>query len=379
MKQNLDINALCTGRWHEIIPAIVQNSDFDAAIAARGRRGVPCPRCGGHDRFTLLKKFEVDGSVYCRGCGGRKHGVSTLMFLLDCSAKEVYQLLNEHFNIDNSDFVPTIRKPIEAKPLELLPDPKATARIKKLLRESLDPNHQWVKNYFMRRGFNSIKLNPQVHRFHDSVPVYKPNENNDGYVYEGRYPALLSLITNPDGKLITLHQTFITPLGQKAPVSRPKKIMSPTVKDILQYTSIQIETQKLKGDELGICEGVELAYSVMTKQSYPVWPTYSASFLSKFVPPKNVRKLHVWADLDPKGAGQVAAAKLVKKLKDKVEKIEIHFPFIDGVQPIPVPDNYQSEEIIKTLTEQGFTTCEVDNSAPHKNPDWEDILLQKVA
>lgn len=58
-----DLRRMASGRWMEILQ--------DAGLpidALQGRKGRPCPRCGGCDRFAPLKDVVESGAVLCRHC-----------------------------------------------------------------------------------------------------------------------------------------------------------------------------------------------------------------------------------------------------------------------------------------------------------------------
>ncbi|MBU6174223.1 MAG: hypothetical protein KGQ60_10480, partial [Planctomycetes bacterium] len=63
-----DLRRIARGRWREILVAAGV-----PAHALDGRRGRPCPKCGGRDRFTPMKDLDDRGAVLCRHC----HNAST--------------------------------------------------------------------------------------------------------------------------------------------------------------------------------------------------------------------------------------------------------------------------------------------------------------
>ncbi|GIW96965.1 MAG: DNA primase [Pirellulaceae bacterium] len=84
-----DLLAAARGRWREILT--------DAGIPAdvlEGRRGRPCPRCGGRDRFNPMKDLDDRGAVLCRHCFNKLtdprpgDGIATLRWWFQCDAAE---------------------------------------------------------------------------------------------------------------------------------------------------------------------------------------------------------------------------------------------------------------------------------------------------
>lgn len=84
-----DLMRLAAGRWIEILMAAGIPSD-----ALDGRRGRPCPRCGGRDRFAPMIDVAERGAVLCRHChnGGTDpragDGLAALRWWLGCSVAD---------------------------------------------------------------------------------------------------------------------------------------------------------------------------------------------------------------------------------------------------------------------------------------------------
>lgn len=82
-----DLLAMAQGRWYEIL--------IDAGMppdSLEGRKGRPCPNCGGRDRFAPLPDFENRGAVMCRKCFSKENdprpgdGLATLRWWLGYDA-----------------------------------------------------------------------------------------------------------------------------------------------------------------------------------------------------------------------------------------------------------------------------------------------------
>lgn len=110
-----DLLMMARGRWPEILT--------DAGIPADAlaeRRGRPCPRCGGCDRFAPMPDFADRGSVVCRHCfnGGTDpkpgDGLATLRWWLGATASEAAQWLSAWLGIGPGD-AKAIRRPIERR------------------------------------------------------------------------------------------------------------------------------------------------------------------------------------------------------------------------------------------------------------------------
>ena len=110
-----DLLGMARGRWPEILA--------DAGMPAEAladRRGRPCPRCGGRDRFAPLKDFAERGAVMCRHCFNRGteprpgDGVASLRWWLGATAAEAAQWLASWLGVGPGD-AKASRRPIERR------------------------------------------------------------------------------------------------------------------------------------------------------------------------------------------------------------------------------------------------------------------------
>jgi putative DNA primase/helicase len=163
--------------------------------------------------------------------------------------------------------------------------------------------------YLARRGLTTRV--PEALRFHPDLGYYADQR------LVGRYPAILAQVTGQGGDAVTLHRTYLTVDGHKAPVDAPKKLMRhPSAR---QLTGGAIRWSP-PGSRLAVTEGIETALAVIEATGLPAWATGNAHLLETFVPPPGVRQVLVFADKDrpsrqhPSGHGQEAARGLVTRL-----------------------------------------------------------------
>jgi phage/plasmid primase-like uncharacterized protein len=149
-------------------------------------------------------------------------------------------------------------------------------------------------------------------RFHPSLPYY------DGEKKVGSFPAIICMLSDAEGKPVTIHRVYLTADGRKAPVESPKKLMTyPSDRKALGGA---IQLTPIANGVLVIAEGLETALAVMEGTGLPVWCAVNATLLANFVPPAGVQQVLVFADKDlpskqhPKGHGQEAARQLVQRL-----------------------------------------------------------------
>ncbi len=119
-----ELLALARGRWREILI----DAGFPAELLS-DRRGRPCPRCGGNDRFSAL---DVDrrGFVHCRKCFSNKtipragDGIATLRWWFGCEVSEAIEWLKKWLGVADGVLIPrVISIPIEPEPEPLI-DPR---------------------------------------------------------------------------------------------------------------------------------------------------------------------------------------------------------------------------------------------------------------
>lgn len=133
------------------------------------------------------------------------------------------------------------------------------------------------------------------------------------------FPALVALVTGPDGKGVTLHRTYLQD-GRKAPVPSSKKLMPGRS---IKGAAIRLHPA---GDVLGIAEGIETALAAQQRFGVPVWSCVSAVGIESFIPPQEVRKVIIFGDNDESGTGQAVAWALAKRLIAAGLAVEVKLP-----------------------------------------------------
>jgi 5S rRNA maturation endonuclease (ribonuclease M5) len=86
------------------------------------KKGHPCPRCGGKDRFSLID--EARGTVFCRHCfshGNRGYVNAVIHYGQAADYKEARQMILDHLNTGNQlPSTPPALAP-KLKPVSLIP------------------------------------------------------------------------------------------------------------------------------------------------------------------------------------------------------------------------------------------------------------------
>lgn len=304
------------GRWPEIFAA----AGMDPGHFVKSNR--PCPLCGGRDRFSLLKgeRNEPDGRWYCRGCG-YGDGIELVKRFRGSTFPQTLRWLEAYLGIEHQ------RESFCHRP-EGLSEAEKTVRRREHnlafwnaavpLRDLSRESPQW--KYLASRGLGACDASAML-RAEAETEAWETNEDGERRS-AGRYPVLLAAVTDGSGGIITLHRTFLTPDGGKAPLSSPKKLAPGAIEDglirLFPPTAI-----------LCLAEGIETALSVHEMTGLPVWSAISLTGLRKFGEvPEGVKKIHICGDNDRSYAGAAGAYELAARIRRSRPDIEVavHIP-----------------------------------------------------
>jgi hypothetical protein len=138
----------------------------------------------------------------------------------------------------------------------------------------------------MRRGLHASVLHRRVVRFHPTLPRWS-RDHNDRPICLGRFPAMLALVSDTDGRPLTLHRSYLRCDGLgKAPVPPPKNLMAHAQSTPLSGAAIRLVAADTSAHgALGVAEGIETALAVQAMTGLPVWACVSATLLQGFRPP----------------------------------------------------------------------------------------------
>ena len=203
------------------------------------------------------------------------------------------------------------------------------AALNRVWQQALDPSDRRatpLRRYLDRRGLSGVKLDGEVVRFHPALGYWQRDDRNEPELV-GRYPAMVALVAGADGAPVTVHRTYLTPDGRKAPIAEPKKLMG--------YPGNRLVGGAIRlfpaAPVLGVAEGIETALAVHLRTGMPVWSAISAGLLARLEPPAETSLVVVWADRDHSGAGEGAALALHERLLHRGIQVAVHLP------PGPIP------------------------------------------
>ncbi len=98
-----DLRRLAQGRWRAILQDAGIPSDY-----LEGRKGRPCPKCGGRDRFAPMRDLPERGAVLCRHCFNSStdprsgDGLASLQWWLGVDTAQAIQWLRAWLGIDDT-------------------------------------------------------------------------------------------------------------------------------------------------------------------------------------------------------------------------------------------------------------------------------------
>jgi len=304
-----EVRQMARGRWGKILARLAPQ--LQPALDRAGRH-VPCPVHGGKDGFRVFKDVDATGGSVCNTCGVFTDGFSTLMWANGWDFVAALNAVAEYTNIVRASVTPPGR---QQKSFSRSNNDEENEKLRQSLNmvwnESVplsDRDAEPARLYLARRGI-SIRP-PESLRFHPSLAYY------DGKKI-GEYPAIIAMVSGAQGNPVTIHRTYLTKDGKKAPVESPKKLMAyPKDRKIIGGAIRLVDP----GPVLAVAEGLETAMAVLEGTGLPVWCAVNALMLEHFVSPPGVGRVLVFADKDrpteqhPKGHGQEAAKQLVQRL-----------------------------------------------------------------
>ncbi len=370
------VKSAVKGRWLEVLEAIAPS--LKDACNDVGHH-VPCPiGSGTKDGFRLFDDAKDTGAGYSNQHGAFYNGFDLLMWVLDKDFPYVLNEVAEYLGLGNKKWMGAkvtetftqSRPKVDESQLK-----KCRYALRKAWQTAFDltaPEAKLARKYLDSRGLNLKKLDlyslSKTMRFNPSMPLYE-NRKVDGKkrnIFVGNFPAIISLVSYPDGKAATIHRTFLDHNGNKLNVKvegedvNPKKLMSRCESRSLSGSSIQLGIPE--SEIMHISEGIETGLSVRQVlaerniTNEPVWPCVSTTIMENFEPPKGVKYLFIWADKDIKRLvrgkmiepGLDAAMKVAERMEDRDDvMVFIMYPQHD------IPEGSKSVDWNDVLNQDG--------------------------
>jgi len=273
---------LCLGRWPNLLPLLGISAEH-----LTGKHG-PCPMCGGKDRFRFDNK-DGAGTWICSQCGAGD-GIALAMRVRSWGFKDAAEQIEQVIGA-----APAVKTRRERG------DDQNREAMSALWRSAGPVSHgDPVAAYLSRRGLG-MQSWPAALRYAEKCR------------YQGDdprwFPAMLAKVVSADGaRAVTVHRTYLTTDGHKAPVEAPRRLMPGKIE---KGCAIRLAPS---GPVLGIAEGIETALAASAIWGVPCWSAVNSSMLMAWEPPQSVSEVIVFGDNDPKYGGQSAAFALAHRL-----------------------------------------------------------------
>ena len=284
------------GRWVELfIEAGMDESHFK-------KQNVPCPLCGGRDRFSISKNPRWEGSWLCRGCG-HGDGISLIQKHKGCGFLEVLAWLEDRLGIQ--------RPKRQKAGLKRSSGRRRPAGMDERLEHArpIHPESAAWRHLSARRISDEVISRAKNLFSCEDEPYWDSDADSSGGAAAKRLPAMLAAVLDAQGETVALHRTYLTEDGQKADVPNPRKLVG-------SFSGDSPAIELFEFDEvLGAAEGIETALSAAELFSIPVWSLVNAGQLAKFRIPEGLKRFVVFADNDENFTGQAAAYELARSVK----------------------------------------------------------------
>ncbi|MFL9876495.1 DUF7146 domain-containing protein [Paraburkholderia megapolitana] len=308
---------------------------YDVPESSLTGRGAPCPMCGGTDRFTYDNKGGR-GNWICRKCdNGNLMAGDGLALICRTTGLTFFELMTQLAG----GSLDVARASARRRDSAHAPAP----------RRIVDPAWREQRLTSMWSAAKPLARGDLVMRYlHARVPGLQVDPSPAlrlamlEYRHEkkvmGSWPGIVARYELPDGRLGTLHRTF---LERRTPAKA--QIVSPDG-EILKARRNDVTLNPLRGGavrlmpvalcEIGVAEGLETAYAAHMQFGVPVWYCLNRVLLAQFVVPEGlgIRVVHIFVDFDAidaktrRSPGVMAGIELSKRLKADGYTVFVHRP-----------------------------------------------------
>ena len=258
-----EVRQQAAGRWLDLLGALAPA--LEPALSRVGRH-VPCPVHGGADGFRLFRDADLTGGGVCNTCGTFPDGFALLMWVNRWTFPEALWAVAQALGLADGR-CPAPRGVPKPRPRPPERDRESVIEaLNRIWQQSLaptDPRAGPLRAYLDRRGLSGARLDGEVVRFHPALGYWQHNGHDEAELI-GRFPAMVALVTDSDGMPVTVHRTYLTADGRKAPVAEPKKLMG--------YPGHRLVGGAIRlaapGPVLGVAEGIETALAVQSAHGH---------------------------------------------------------------------------------------------------------------
>lgn len=354
------VRASANGRWAQIYGSILE---FKDALASAGKnRHVECPVCK-RKRFRLFKDYQDTGGGICT-CSDYPDGFMLLRAVWNYGPTDTYELFKrvaETLGGEHSSLPPVVERP---KPAPRKLDQRALSALQLVHGQLLPISHPSagpMRAYLTSRGIDPRGCPPDL-MFHPALD-YSEQQEDGSYKDLGKHPAMVAVVRTVKGAIVTLHRTYLTSDGKKAPLSEAKKLMPKAVPYSIAGSCIRLDAAV---DTIHVVEGIETGLSVRAITAEPTWVAISANYLPAFARPPGVTRIVLWVDLDRSGAGNRFSQELADRLMSEGVSVQMYTPH----GPIPLAEkSVDWNDVHRSLGRAGFP-AEYQQQEHHASADF---------
>jgi hypothetical protein len=251
-------------------------------LKGRVDRTGPCPRCGGHDRFSINLKKQVWN---CRGCQCGGDVIDLVCFLDNLDFKQAVELLAGGEADPRRHPSPPPRRRVRSPP----DNSESAGRI---WQQAVDPRGTLVETYLNGRSLDlPDEAALEAIRFHADCPFGQE-----------RFPAMVCLVRDIiSNEPQAIHRTALAPDGTA--IKRNGKTFR------LSLAPVAGGAIKLDADEdvtHGLCigEGVETCLAGRQMGYRPVWSAVNSGGVASFPVLPGIDDLHIFKEIDLNGTSE---------------------------------------------------------------------------
>lgn len=342
-----EVKRAVVGKWDIVFRALLP-SEFGSALD-RAPRHVTCPFHGGKNDFRFDRDYRENGNAICT-CGSW----DGFKLIMQARGWDFPTAVDHVGSVLGGGFIPGRHEPtFRADPIEegrrkadqlakqQTKDAKVKARLVAWWSETVpltDPMARPARLYFKNRKLGSISLPICDIGYHPGLEYF----DEDGKSH-GAHPCIVAIVRMANGQPSTVHRTWITLDGQKAPVPEARKQYSNPSTHPVVGAAIKFD---VPGVALNVGEGIESILAARAISGIASWSCLNKQLMRSVIIPEHVRFVTIWADRDRSGGGQTAAIELMDRLKAEGRKAVVMLP------PYAVPDGQKSidwNDVVKTL------------------------------
>lgn len=356
---------LAEGRWDQVITSLTKVPQF----ILDPKKHFPCPMHGGKDGFRVFPDFLQTGGCICNTCGSFNNGLSWLIKLTgedyNTVIRQVVDLLDPPDQSQES-----CQKEKESEAATPEPIPEETTPEKSVPGSSENPRKKaafylWytisqpitygdpASRYFASRGIMCIGRPGKDLRYGLKFCPAAQVQTSEGVQ---KLPAIFAAVRDSEGKLLTVHKTFLDQTWpRKAVIENPKRIAALPEGTSISGGAIYFQDINECRGTMIVAEGIETVLSVWFHYGciYPAAALISATLMQQWNPPPGVTSVIIFADKDRPGpdgqeVGRKAAIALGRNLAERGIHGNILFPSME------IPQDYHSADWNDVLMLGGY-------------------------